>query len=281
MIRRAVLALALIWGGLAPAVWGGMALAAEDRAAQMSALLDALEPSQTIEIMQEEGLRYGAQIARDMMPDADQTSWGATVARIYDPARMEQLVRAALTERMDGVELEPLAEFFTSELGTRIIALELAARRSFLQDGMEEAAQEGLAAAEAADAPILAQIDTLISDSDLIERNVMGSLNSNLMFYRGLIDGGASDLGEADILSDVWAQEDGLRADTSQWLRGFLLMAYQPLEPSELDAYAALYRSAPGRALNAALFGGFNQMYDELSYLLGRAVADHMTSAPL
>jgi len=276
MMGRIFLALALVWG-----TWTLPAQAAEERAAQMGALFEALDLEQTVEIMHEEGLRYGAQIASDMMPDADMDSWNATIARIYDAERMSGLVRREVTARMDGAQIAPLTTFFASDLGGRIVALELAARRSFLQDGMEETAQDALGAAQRQNLPVLEQIEGLISDSDLIERNVMGALNSNLMFYRGLVDGGASDLGEADILADVWEQENAVREDTDTWLRGFLLIAYQPLSEGDIEAYAALYRSAPGRALNAALFAGFNQMYEELSYLLGRAVAEHVTSAPL
>ncbi|MFY9238441.1 MAG: DUF2059 domain-containing protein [Roseovarius sp.] len=277
MMARFLPALALVFG-----LWlTGPAQAGEERAAQIEALLEALDLEQTVEIMEAEGLRYGAQVLRDFAPDADLDSWNETVARIYDRDRMGALVRSELATRMEGVDIAPLTAFFASDVGARIIALELAARRGFMQDGMEEAAQVALGQAEGQNLPILDQIEVLIADSDLIERNVMGSLNSNLMFYRGLMDGGASDLGEADILADVWAQEGAVRTETEDWLRGFLLIAYQPLSAEDLEAYGALYRSVEGRALNAALFGGFNQMYEELSYLLGRAVAERMMSAPL
>ncbi|MBZ8119180.1 DUF2059 domain-containing protein [Roseovarius sp. LXJ103] len=277
MMMRILPAVALAFGLL----MSGPAPASEERAAQIEALLEALDLEQTVEIMEAEGLRYGAQVLRDFAPDADLDSWNATVARIYDSARMSALVRAEFATGMEGVETAPLTAFFSSDVGARIIALELAARRGFMQDGMEEAAQAALGQAEADKLPILEQIDALISDSDLIERNVMGSLNSNLMFYRGLMDGGASELGEADILADVWSQEGAVRTETEIWLRGFLLIAYQPLSAQDLEAYGALYRSVEGRGLNAALFGAFNQMYEELSYLLGRAVAERMMSAPL
>jgi hypothetical protein len=115
----------------------------------------------------------------------------------------------------------------------------------------------------------------------LVERNVTGALNSNLMFYRGLADGGALEMTRDEMLAEVWSQDDTLRAETRDWLGAFLLTAYRPLEPAELEAYITFYRSRPGQQLDTALFAAFNRMYEELSYLTGRAVARFMRSRKL
>ena len=80
---------------------------------------------------------------------------------------------------------------------------------------------------------------------------------------------------------DVWAQEDGVREDSAEWIGAYLLTAYQPLEPDQLDRYIALWRTEEGKELNRALFAVFDRMYEELSYLLGRAMAQHMRSQKL
>ena len=64
-------------------------------------------------------------------------------------------------------------------------------------------------------------------------------------------------------------------------MNAFLLMAYEPLEPEDLQAYVEFYRTPAGRVLNRAMFDAFNRMYEELSYILGRAVARHMQSEKL
>ena len=97
----------------------------------------------------------------------------------------------------------------------------MAARRAFLDAQIEEAARKRYEALVPGQALILKQIEILINDSDMVELNVMGSLNSSLMFYRGLVDGGAFDLGEADILADIWSQEDQFRLETESWLGAF------------------------------------------------------------
>lgn len=260
-------------------LWAGAALA--DRNARMEALLEAIRIGDTVKIMREEGLLYGESLAEDMMPEADLGSWRAHMGRIYDTSRMRALVGTRLAAELEGVDLAPLERFFTSELGAEIISLELSAREAFLDLAVEEAAQAQFDALESEQAPIVGQIEQLITDSDLVDLNVMGILNSNLMLYRGLADGGAYDLSEEDMLADVWAQEDEVRADSTAWITAYLLTAYQPLDPEELDRYIAFWQTEEGRALNRALFATFDRMYEEISYLVGQAVAQHLRSQKL
>ncbi|UXX83878.1 DUF2059 domain-containing protein [Roseovarius pelagicus] len=259
----------------------GLGHAEEDRTARLRALFDALDVTATVAIMQAEGDIYGAQIAEEMLPDADLDSWASTVARIYSPERMQALVEAELTKGLEDTDLTHLLTFFTSDLGRQVIALELAARRAFMDPEIEDAAMARADRLREDEDPVIGPIEMIIVESDLIELNVAGALNSNLMFFRGLVDGGALNMTEDEILRDVWSQEDTNRADTEEWLYAFLLLAYDPLDFDDLSAYAAVFKRPEGQTLNRALFRAYNRMYDELSYLLGQAVAEHMNSAPL
>ena len=260
-------------------LWAAPALAEAEGA--MTRLIDALRMDDTVAIMREEGLLYGEDLAAEMMPEADLTSWRAHLERLYDSAKMQKLVEAGLAAELGGVDVAPLAEFFTSELGEEIVELEISAREAFLDTEVEAAAKEHYADLDREGAEIVRQIETLIADSDLIEQNVMGILNANLMLYRGLADGGAYDLSEEDMLRDVWSQEEGVRDDSSEWIGAYLLTAYQPLETDEIDRYIAMWRTEEGQALNRALFAVFDRMYEEISYLTGQAVAQHMRSQKL
>lgn len=275
---RIVPALAVTWLA-AMLQWTGPAHA--DRAARMATLVEALRIEETVRIMHDEGLVYGASLARDMMPEADTESWRRRVARIYDPERMRALVVAVLEEGLADVPLAPLVDFFTSGLGHKVVALELSTREAFLDRATEDTAREAYAALADTRAPILGRIETLIDDSDLVERNVTGILNSNLMLYRGLVDGGAYEMSGEDILRDVRAQADSVRADSAEWIGAYLLAAYRPLPPEELDRYIAFWRSDPGRALNRALFATYDRMYEEVSYLLGQSMAQYMRGRKL
>lgn len=257
------------------------AMAQADRKQDVDRLIDLLQFEETVAIMREEGLRYGGQVAEDMLPDADMKSWQATVSQIYDADKMLSLISADFHDELSTGDLSPLLAYFSAEDGREIVEMELAARRAFLTREIEEKAIDRFNAQQGEDSTLKKQVEQVIDESDLIEFNVMGTLNSSMMFYRGLREGGAYDVTDAELLADVWSQEDGARSNSEEWLGAFLTMAYEPLTPEQLDGYAALYRTTEGRELNRAIFAAFDQMYEELSYLLGLAVADHMTSEPL
>jgi len=279
MIRRAAsLMLSAMLGGLL--LLAGSAKADETQA-QFEALLNALQIEETVHVMHDEGVAYGKEVGADMLPDADAVSWQRVVNRIHDADKMRALVERGFADALAGEDLTPMLDFLQTPRGQNIVGLEIAARRAFLDSAVEEAARDRLEQRRDENAPVLEQISQLIRDSDLIERNVTGALNSNLMFYNGLVDGGALEMSQDDILSDVWSQEDTVREDARDWMNAFLLMAYEPLEPEDLQAYVEFYRTPAGRVLNRAMFDAFNRMYEELSYILGRAVARHMQSEKL
>ena len=279
MIRWAAsLILSAMLGGLL--LLAGSATADETQA-QFEALLNALQIKETVHVMHDEGVAYGKEVGADMLPDADAVSWQRVVNRIHDADKMRALVERGFADALAGEDLTPMLDFMQTPRGQNIVGLEIAARRAFLDSAVEEAARDRLEQRRDENAPVLEQISQLIRDSDLIERNVTGALNSNLMFYNGLVDGGALEMSQDDILSDVWSQEDTVREDARDWMNAFLLMAYEPLEPEDLQAYVEFYRTPAGRVLNRAMFDAFNRMYEELSYILGRAVARHMQSEKL
>lgn len=279
MIRRAAsLMLSAMLGGWL--LLAGSATADETQA-QFEALLNALQIEETVHVMHDEGVAYGKEVGADMLPDADAVSWQRVVNRIHDADTMRALVEQGFADALAGEDLTPMLDFLQTPRGQNIVGLEIAARRAFLDSVVEEAARDRLEQRRDENAPVLDQIAQLIHDSDLIERNVTGALNSNLMFYNGLVDGGALEMSQDDILSDVWSQEDTVREDARDWMNAFLLMAYEPLAPEDLQAYVEFYRTPAGRVLNRAMFDAFNRMYEELSYILGRAVARHMQSEKL
>lgn len=270
------------------AFWGllfaGLLLASAamaDRALQMKGLLDALKIAETVEVMQQEGDIYGASLVTSMGLETDAALWGRTVRRIYDAEKMQALIIKEIEGVLSETDLTPLLAYYGSQDAARIVALELSARRAFLDPDTEALAAARSEGLRAEGAPIMARIDTLIADSDLIGRNVAGALNAELMFYRGLNDGDAFDLSEDEMLAAVWAREEELRASTSAWMEGFLSMAYQPLSAQQLEDYAAFWRTPEGRDLNRAVFTGFDRMYEDVSYRLGLAVAQEMQGEKL
>ena len=117
--------------------------------------------------------------------------------------------------------------------------------------------------------------------NDLVEFNVMGAMNGSLAFMKGLSKGGGFEISEADILADIWAREEEIRADTTGWIFAYLGMAYQPLEADQIRAYSELSATAVGQDLNRALFAGFDAMFNEISFALGRSASRFMVGEDL
>lgn len=254
--------------------WPAMADPAED-------LLDALGIPQVISVMRDEGIEYGHDLAEDLIPGGATESWDEVVREIYDAERMEATVRKGFVDALGDTDIEPLLAFFNSEQGQRIVELEISARSALVDEDVEDQARAAYRSVEGTDDDRLQLLEAFVEVNDLVEANVVGALNSSYRFYLGLADGDAFDMSEDEILSDVWAQEDDTRADTQEWLYGYLLLAYGPLEDPAIRDYIALSKTEAGAAMNRALFAGFDVMYGDVSYALGLAAATQMQGQDL
>ncbi|MFN3146993.1 MAG: DUF2059 domain-containing protein [Paracoccaceae bacterium] len=272
MLRRALLTLTLCL----PFVWPGGAAMAEDTVVDRMA--DVLGLPDLVAIMHEEGTSYGAGLREELFPGTSAVRWEAEVDAIYDIDRMEAVVRRALARDITEADAETVIAFFDGPLGRRVVELELSARRALLDEDVEAASRTALEARRADDDPLLDRLEAFILVNDLIESNVVGALNSNIAFYRGLAEGGAfpDGLTETDILEDVWRQEPEIREETVTWLYSYLGMAYDPLAPEDLEAYTAFSASPEGRRLNRALFAGFDELFNAISLALGRAAGQYI-----
>jgi hypothetical protein len=265
------------------------AQAAPEATPEIARLMEVTGLDRIIALMREEGLAYGADLDTDMLGGGGGRTWAALVDRIYDVDEMTALVHGAFRAAFGDADPAPLIAFFESETGRQIISLEVAAREAFMDDSIEDAAREAFRlVAPDLDAPSprgldphLSAIDAYVTVNDLVGFNVMGAMNANVLFYRGLVDGGAFAMTEAEILSDVWLQEEETRAETREWVYAFLMLAYQPLDPAQINAYADLSATPEGRAMNRALFEAFGVMYGEVSRALGLALARQMQGEEL
>lgn len=249
-------------------------------AARVAGLSETLKMGAIIEIMRQEGLEYGQTLEADLFPGRGGSRWGERVAEIYDVARMRTEFDAVLSRELAGAGdlLADIEAFFGSEQGQRILTLEVEARRALLDQAVEDAAQVGWEDVQAERTSRADQLRRFAMVNDLIDSNVMGALNTNLSFYRGLstADGFAAEMTEEDMLNEVWAQEPSVRQETEDWLFPFLSLAYQPLTDADLDAYIAFSETAAGKRMNSVLFVAFDAIFTRISYDLGVAAAVQM-----
>jgi alkylhydroperoxidase/carboxymuconolactone decarboxylase family protein YurZ len=250
-----------------------------DPAATMARIVQAMQIAPMLEVMQEEGIAYGEDLATDML-GGQSDRWSAIVAEIYDARAMEATFTARFTEELaaDATILAAIEGFFASDRGQRIVTLEVEARRAMLDEAVEDAATVLMQDMVAAEDPRFEMLRTFVAAGDLEEQNVVGAMNANFAFMQGMASAGgpAAQMTEEDMLADVWGREGEVRASTREWLYSYFALAYQPLDDADLAAYTAFWESDAGRKTNAALFAAFDTVFVGISRDLGQAAAIQM-----
>lgn len=255
-----------------------MPLRAETPADRLSGVL--LLP-EVVDILRDEGLRYGRTLDEDLLGGNGGSYFRSRVTRVYDTSAMLNVLRSHIASGMSGEHIARSLDFFDTASGRRILRLEVSARKAMIEPSVEEAAGEAFAEAQERGDARAQAVEDYIEINDLGERNVAGALTSNYQFYLGLVEGGGNTMTDGEILDEVWSQADAIREETGDWLRSFLFMAYQPLDDAEIAAYLAYSETAEGQALNSALFDAFDEMYHAIYYALGLAVAQAMRGSDL
>ncbi len=156
-------------------------------------LSEVMRLGDLFQVLREEGVAHGEDLQADMFPSGGGAEWTAEVSDIYDAARLQAAFTEALKAQLiDQPEtMDAIIGFFASDLGRRIIGLEIEARRAFLDTATEEAARVAAEDAAAARDPKVALIGKMIDAGDLLEMNVAGALSGSLSFMTGMAETGA------------------------------------------------------------------------------------------
>ena len=241
----------------------------------VAAFSRSLRIAEMLDVMRAEGIAASTDLSDSLFPGENAAAWATLVDNIYDLSKMQARFDAALAQAVgdDPGTLAAATAFFDSNLGQRIMVQEIEARRTLLDKAAEAAAAVDWADTAADQSARAEQIIRFGAVNDLIESNVMGSLNANLAFYRGLSGtGGFGDpMPEDQMLAEVWGQEAEIRQETSDWLYPFLALAYQPLSDAELESYIAFSQTPAGIKINGAIFVAFDAVMVKLSSDLGQA----------
>ena len=250
------------------AVWH--VLPARAAAGQVEALSRALRLEEMIEVISAE--------ARDLGDQDVEADYGvprarvqAMMDRLYAPDPMTAAFERALAQAFGEADLSEMIAFYTSDLGAQIAELELATRRLFSDEAAQDAAGQAWAALRAGD-PRTELIEAYVAAGDLVEMNVVGTLNSDVAFYRGMGRVAADPdmlMSEEEIMAAIWSTEPEVRADVAEWVYGFSTMAYAPLSDGDLATYVAFLESPAGQKLNYALFAAFDSVFEEISLGMG------------
>jgi hypothetical protein len=261
------------------------ALAETSGEATAGTLAEVLQLDALFDVLREEGLAYGDTIEADMLAGGGGPGWKPAVSAIYDVPTLRARFDAAFATALssDPQALEEITAFFATDLGQRILGLEIDARRAFLDVAQEEAARVAVDTAAAGRDPKVALIARMIMAGDLIEMNVAAGLTGNLAFMTGMNETGSYGpaLPPDALMAEVWAQEEQVRADTTSWMQAYLGLAYSPLTEAELETYVAFWETPAGGHLNAALFTAFDAVFPGVFHDLGRATGLAMVGSDI
>lgn len=227
------------------------------------------------QIVATEGARHGLGLEQALFPGRGGRAWERAVSAIQSPDRLAARVAEVLEHELSPQDAAAAARFLDGDPGRRITAREVSARRRMLDGEVEQEARSVSTMLARDGVPRAALIDEMIERMDLVSVNVMGGLNANYAFYRGLGDGGAlrDRLTEDEMIAMVREQEDDIRAATGVWLRSYLALAYAPLTDADLRAYVDFATGPAGRRYMGAMSAAFGTVFEETSYALGRAAA--------
>lgn len=237
-------------------------------------------------IMRDEALSEAEAMQGGLFERGGDGRWIDIVARIHETGRLEGLFRQglqeAVTEESPALIDEALA-FYETSLGQSLVGLETSARQVMLDKDAEAEAKARFAKAASHGVPRVEQIGRLIDEADLVGPNVAGGMNAALAFSRGFDEGGGylTPMTDAQMLSDAWAQEPLIRAETLGWMEAYLFLAYSPLNEAELERYIEFSASPAGRTLAQVLFAGFDELFAQTSHDMGLAAAGQIEGRKL
>ena len=241
--------------------------------AELDRLFAAMRTEELLKIMSDEGIAEGDELREEMFGGQGDIGWGGALVTIYGHDQMIAEFREVFDAEMASSDIAPLLEFYGTDTGKRVARFEIEGRRAISDEAVETAAKQAHADLADENSERLDQLNTFITQNDLIELNVAGAMTSNLAFFQGMATGGGLDIGESEMLAMVWEREEEIRAETEGWVGAYLTFAYDRLSDEDLAQYIALSDTKAGRDLNRALFAGFFDVFKRISFDLGAATA--------
>ncbi|MEL6449832.1 MAG: DUF2059 domain-containing protein [Pseudomonadota bacterium] len=237
-------------------LWAAMGQAS----AVVDQLVEAMGIPALIQSFATEGVEAGETINQTVLNGQGGDIWAVTVQRLYDPARLEDELRRGMSATLSPEVAAQALAFFDSDMGQRIITLEVQARQAMMDDAVEAAAKQAAARAGA-------DVGAFLDLRDLVDRNTDAAINAQAAFFDGL----AETSGRAGDAPDFDAQRPAIATETESWLRGYYALVQSALQDDDFAVYTAFWDTEVGEAVDDAMFEAFGACYSALSYGLGQA----------
>lgn len=242
-----------------------------------------LRLDELIAVMSQEAVAQAGEDLGTMEPE-QQSAWQENIARINDPDRLRRLMGRELASalaRTDPALIRKALLFYSTDLGKRVVALELSARLAMIgPDGRDGAIEAAGQAAETGSLR-LEQIDRLMIATEVVDANVAGSLNAIIASGRGFADASPLEIPVEDFTAEAWAQEPEIRDNITQWVQAMLYLAYGPLDDSEVEDLITYVGSREAVALADVLGAAFDGIFARIAYETGVMTAGQLSGADL
>ena len=253
--------------------------------ADIEGLAQAIGLERLLSVMQREGEAQLEALEGELFAGQQSASWRARVVSLHDPVAMREATIKGLELALKDHPQEVARIIATLGKGSvaRLVQLEIDAREVLLDPLAQDMAILAWERQQGQGGRRLEQINRVIAAGDLVEQNVVGTMNTSMAFNKGLRAGGGGDLAlpDGEMMASLWEQQEHIRADTADWLMPCMLLAWQPLSDEEVEPWVRFSESAEGRLLGQALFSTFDTMFDGIAYQMGMAVGRELSEREL
>lgn len=208
--------------------------------------------------------------------------WEAAAASVFNGPAMRTRLAKAMDGKLSTEERATLGEFFRSDFGLAISALERAVAQLSAADRTAALAEGAMLSAEAG-VVRSAQLDQLM---ELMSAEISGVMAGQSL--RALLLGMSMSQQRGDIQvpwqeidAQVEAMMPSLIADHSRSQRAMMAYAYRELSDDELDRYIAFLNTAPAQKLYAIAAYAVGQITARSMTSFGEALAVRMASVSI
>lgn len=252
------------------------------QSANTDTLIPLMRFGELADVTRQEGLVGNETLLQDFGLPTDEELWQEKLDEIFEVARIEALFEAGFSDGFNSRSTTEVLEFLQDPDWIEIVTLQNDAAIATLDPDIEAASFEVYWDHVDRNSKRLAALEKLIGTVNLIEQNIAGAMNGMITLNQGM----SSIIPEMaypeeDLFAFFLEEEESMRADISESLLSFFLMTYEPISDQVLRDQIAFWSTQAGQDLSNAMMRAYDEVYDSLTYDLGRAMAEMLTETAL
>lgn len=228
----------------------------------------------------------GDQLAADGQAIGDAASFAATWKKVcdaaFDSTKLKTAFAARLTGKLTPAETNAIADFYTSALGKRLVAAEVASGTEAGQQEMIAKAQQ-LMQALTADKRRDKVIEEIIVVTKINEMSTALAINMSraVMIGMSTANQSAGRMTLEDIVTATEQQKPQIAKEMAAVVKLSLAYAYRDMSIADLDSYAAFLSKPAGRKFSLVILDGLDAVLSEAGLTFGRQLAAEFGRKPI